>query len=449
MKLQARLALTVAAAASVAIFLLGTTFWLVAAQEQRNSVDRSLLDVVSEPRRLAQELVGPGGDPRDLLRPRGGGPGGVFDADAVADNRLFARIRITDVAGRVVVDEGLPFVEPSERPRVVTVAVDGERFRMAVAQVGDGRNPAVLQVARNVEDTEAGLARLRNRIVLVSLFGVGLAAALGALVARRLSRPIVEVATAARQLARQDMPGRIHVDRTDEVGDLAESFNQMLVALEVSREQQARLVGDASHELRTPLTSLRLKIDLLDSTPDLPAAQRQDLLSGAAMELERLSDLVVELVDLASDPSMAVEEPVPTDLGQLVADVAERVRRTTGRTIDVEGNGSQVPVRDRMVRRAVSNLLDNAIKYSTDAEPVRVVVDGTRITVHDRGEGIPEEDLDHVFDRFYRSPQARTRPGNGIGLAIVDRVARLHEGQTWAQNAPTGGAVVGFSVAPG
>ena len=87
------------------------------------------------------------------------------------------------------------------------------------------------------------------------------------------------------------------------IRDRATSFNQMLAALETSRDQQRRLVADASHELRTPLTSLRLKIDLLDSTPDLPAVQRQELLNGSASELQRLSDLVAELVSLASDPT--------------------------------------------------------------------------------------------------------------------------------------------------
>ena len=113
-----------------------------------------------------------------------------------------------------------------------------------------------------------------------------------------------------------------------------------------------------------------------------------------------------------------------------------------------------IKIRTQMLGRAVSNLLDNAIKYSPEDEQVRVVVDGSRIEVHDRGEGIPDADLPHVFDRFFRSPEARTRPGNGIGLAIVQRVADLHGGETWARNADPNsegenGAVVGFSVSAG
>ena len=130
--------------------------------------------------------------------------------------------------------------------------------------------------------------------------------------------------------------------------------------------------------------------------------------------------------------------------------MAERIRRSTGRVIRVQASPApDLLIRDQMVRRAVSNLLDNAVKYSPAAEPILVLVEGARIEVRDHGEGIPDADLPHVFDRFFRSPEARTRPGNGIGLAIVDRVAELHGGRTWARNAADGtGAIVGFSVTP-
>jgi two-component system sensor histidine kinase MprB len=214
--------------------------------------------------------------------------------------------------------------------------------------------------------------------------------------------------------------------------------------------QQTRLVADASHELRTPLTSLRLKIDLLDSTPDLPDGQRRELLGSSAAEVEQLSDLVSELVDLATDPTGVEEKPSMQSLVRLVIEVAERSELMGGREISVVALDGQrdVVIRARMVRRAVSNLLDNALKYSTVGSPVTVHVDDGRIEVRDAGEGIPDADLEHVFDRFFRSPKARTRPGNGIGLAIVQRVADIHGGTTWAHNATDGsqGAIVGFSV---
>lgn len=443
MKLQSRLALTVASAAAIAIFLMASAFWVLSARQQRDSIDASLLAVAQQPREIAEQ------SDRDGRRP-GRGFQGLFGNNSNADDRVFTRVRVTNGRGDVLIDQGLPAVTISG-PTITTVEIDGERFRMASAPFGPDENLGVVQVARNVEDIEAGLVRLRRQIVLGSLVGVALAGLLGALVARRLTAPIIEISAAAQQMGlRQDLPSRIAVDRNDEIGDLARSFNQMLSALEISRDQQRRLVADASHELRTPLTSLRLKIDLLDSTPGLAAEQRQELLSGAAAELERLTTLTAELVSLATDPTNTDEQPTAIQLTNLVNDVVETVRRSSGRTIDVQSVvGAEVLVREQMVARAVSNLLSNAIKYSPGATPITVSVDSSRIEVRDRGPGIPPADLPHVFDRFFRSPEARTRPGNGIGLAIVQRVAELHSGNTWARNADDGpGAVVGFSVGP-
>ena len=442
MKLQGKLAFTMAAAASVAIFLMALASWVVAAQEQRRGVDDSLEDRVQQIRVLAD----PG---------RGGGRGGRIPRSSDPfDQGVAVRFRLVLPNGEAVIDDGLPNVDPVDKPTFSTIEIEGDRYRMLVSSAGRAEG-ATVQVAQNIEDIESGLDRLRSRLVVASILGIGLAALFGALVAKRLTTPIKEVSAAARDMAlHQDLPSRITVDRSDEVGDLATSFNQMLAALEVSRDQQQRLVADASHELRTPLTSLRLKIDLLDSTPDLPEPQRQELLAGAAGELERLTDLVSELVELATDPTGVDEQPIEIDLGQLGEAVAEQVRRSSSRDIDVSATPVIVVVRQKMVGRAISNLLDNAVKYSADGSPVRLSIRGDGgvglVEVQDRGEGIPPGDLEHVFDRFYRSPTARTRPGNGIGLAIVQRVAELHGGEVWARNNPVaevGGATVGFSVA--
>lgn len=431
MKLQGRLALTVAAAASVAIFVVASAFWFLAAREQRRSVDNFLENQIESVREIGTNVNRRG---RPERRPN-------FDQGSVV------RFRVETDRQGVLIDDGLPDVDLDRGSKFSTITIDGDRYRMLSAQLGNDNNQITVQVARNLETVESGLTQLRQQILVGSLLGIALAGLLGALVARRLSEPITAVAGAAKQMAlRQDLPSRIEVDRTDEVGDLADSFNQMLNALEVSRDQQQRLVADASHELRTPLTSLRLKIDLLDSTHDLPTDQRQELLSGAAVELERLTDLVSELVELASDPT-GVDEPIAAiDVGLLVNEVAERVRRTTGRAITVTAPSTIVNVRPKMVRRAVSNLIDNAVKYSPSDSAIEVGFDAGRFEVRDHGPGIAETDLDHVFDRFYRSPSARTQPGNGIGLAIVQRVAQLHGGEVWVRNATNGGAIVGFSV---
>lgn len=455
MRLQARLALTVALAAAIAILVMAIGFGVLASRGQRASIDESLLAVVSQPRQVLTEVRGTGigqrADGRN--RPNQGGLADLFDSDNAADRRIFTLVRVT-IDGEVRIDQGLPAVtlEEGAEPTVSTVEIDGERYRMAVAELDRQDGAVVLQVARNIEDVENGLENLRRQIAFGSVAGIALAALLGAAVARRLTAPISEVAAAAQAMAlRRDLPSRIDVKRSDEVGDLATSFNDMLAALELSKDQQQRLVADASHELRTPLTSLRLKLDLLDSHAEIPESQRRELISSSAAEVEQLGDLVTELVDLATDPTGVEEIPMMYSLQRLVSEVAERLEARTSRKVYVVALDGQpdVLIRHRMVRRAVSNLIDNAIKYSGSEETVTVHVDNGRIEVRDSGEGIPEADLPYVFDRFFRSPTARTRPGNGIGLAIVQRVAEMHDGETWARNAEDPkGAIVGFSVDP-
>ena len=447
MKLQVRLGLTVALAAAIAILVMATSFWFLSARQQRGGIDDGLLAVVAQPRQAIVDLGA-----RQPGQPGRRGLGQVFGGlPTAAERRLFTITRFT-LDGEVIFDEGLPAVRFSnlDEPIVTTIEVEGERFRMAVARVGGSDGTGVLQVARNIEDIEAGLSDLRRQIILGSIAGIALAGFLGALVARRLTSPITEVAEAAKAMSvRPDLPSRIEVNRSDEIGDLARSFNEMLGALELSRDQQRRLVGDASHELRTPLTSLRLKLDLLNSLNNLPEAQQRELVASSAAEAVQLSDLVTELVDLATDPTGIDEQPVTYSLPRLVSEVADTLELRSGRTVEVVAASGQPDLvfRPRMVRRAVSNLIDNAIKYSTHDARVTVSVDNGRVEVRDTGEGIPADDLPYVFDRFFRSPTARTRPGNGIGLAIVQRVAEVHRGETWARNVDQPpGAVVGFSV---
>lgn len=450
MKLQSRLALVVAASAALAIFVTASAFWVIATREQRNSIDDGLLAAANAPRTLLDDARRAQIGRADGRLGRGGFDQ-IFETQP-GDDRVFVRLRVVDGRGNLLVDDGLPPTDDVTLPRLETVEIEGDRFRMASARTGPN-DRIVVQVARNIEDVEAGLTRLRNRIVFGSLLGIGLAGLLGAMVAQRMTAPILAVTDAAKSMAhRQDLPSRIEVIRSDEIGELAASFNQMLSALEVSRDQQRRLVADASHELRTPLTSLRLKIDLLDSTPDLPDEQRQQLLAGSADELERLSDLVAELVGLASDPTTTDEAPVSMKLATLAAEVADTVRRREGRPIEVMvADEPEVMLRPTMVRRAITNLVGNAVKYGQSGSPITIHIDGAHVEVHDIGTGIAEDDLPHVFDRFFRSPTARLQPGNGIGLAIVARVAEIHGGRTWARNRPAagddpGGAVVGFSV---
>jgi two-component system, OmpR family, sensor histidine kinase MprB len=334
-------------------------------------------------------------------------------------------------------DRAIAAKQSASRYRDVTI--DGEDYRMITVSL---RNGGAVQIARQVSETDDVLDVLRNRLVLIALAGIALAALAAWLVMRRATRPIERLTETAEHIAAtQDLTTPIPVRGDDEVGRLAASFNTMLIALDTSREQQQRLVVDASHELRTPLTAVRTNIDFLGHATTLGAEERAQLIAETRLELDELTNLVSEMVELATD--VRSEEPVePVALAEVVNDVTARFRRRTGKEIlvDVEGAGT-VEARRAMLDRAVSNLVDNALKFSPDGDAVTVTVRDGTVEVADRGPGIAAEDRERVFDRFYRATSARTLPGSGLGLSIVSQIAALHGG-TVALDARDGGGTV-------
>jgi two-component system sensor histidine kinase MprB len=243
--------------------------------------------------------------------------------------------------------------------------------------------------------------------------------------------------------------GRLDIDvkaeGTDEVGRLGAAFSSMLSALSRSRSDQQRLVQDAGHELRTPLTSLRTNVDVLRRHSDLPADMRARVLDDLDAEVGELSALVEEVVAVGSGRSS--DEPRRTmPLADAVEAAAERVTRRTGRRIDVRTDQAMVVGQRMLLERAVTNLLDNAAKFDQTGAPIELTAFEGRVAVRDHGPGIATDDLDHVFDRFFRAVGARSQPGSGLGLSIVAEVAAAHGGSTFAANDPRGGAVVGFTV---
>lgn len=330
------------------------------------------------------------------------------------------------------------------RARLRTVTIKGTQYRLLSAPEPDG---GVFQTARSLAETEDVLSSLRLQLLALSAVGIAAAALLGWAFARRIVRPIERLRDTAERIARtQDLEAPIPETGGGEVGSLATSFSTMVDALAVSKRQQQQLVTDASHELRTPLTSLRTNAELLDRPDALNAEQQQRAVHGIRLEVNELTDLVSELVELATDRADD-EAPEAIPLRALADDVAARARRRTGRDITVvtEGNDATatVLVGPHMAERALANLVDNAVKYSSAA--ITIVVDGGRVEVRDDGPGIAPADQPHVFDRFYRSAEARTEPGSGLGLAIVRQIVEHHDGTVWAKNRDGGGAAVGFA----
>jgi len=266
-------------------------------------------------------------------------------------------------------------------------------------------------------------------------------AALGTLVARAALSPVQRLTSVVEEVARtRDLSRRVAATGKDELSRLAASFNEMLGALEVSLRQQRQLVADASHELRTPLTSLRTNLELLARGHPTDAAERQAVLSDLVAQMERLSTLVADLIDLARDEetSLPVED---VRLDEIVEDALAGVRgRYPGVRFTMSGGPTSIQgVRSR-VSRAVTNLLDNAGKWSPAGGIVEVSVAEGEVTVRDHGPGVAPEDAPHVFDRFWRATNARGMPGSGLGLSIVKDVAEKHGGSVTLEPAAGGGA---------
>jgi len=333
--------------------------------------------------------------------------------------------------------------------------VDGTPVRVYVTLAGPG---TVLQVGRSLAEVEQVLRQLVWTLAAISLAAVGLAAVFGRLVAAAAVAPVRRVAQAADTVARTgELSHHIAVASGDELGRLAASFNTMLDALSESLARQRQLVADASHELRTPLATVRTNVEVLTRIHELAPDDRATLIRETVAQIEELTTLVGDLVELARGDGQ--QEPfTAVNLDEVVRRAVDAVgHHYPSVAFRVESASSPIRGAPGRVSRAVSNLVDNAAKWSPPGAEVEIAVGAGAVTVRDHGPGLDPTDLPHVFDRFYRSPRARTTPGSGLGLAIVAGVARRHggdvavrsevgQGTTFELRLPLPGAPEGKSV---
>ncbi len=323
-----------------------------------------------------------------------------------------------------------------------TVDRHGHDSRVVTVNAGNG---VALMFAQSTEPIQRTLDRMGLVLLLVGGSGGVAAALIGLAVARSSLRPVRRLSAAADHIARTEELKPIEITGDDELASLATSFNKMLAALSASRERQRRLVVDAGHELRTPLTSLRTNLELLaqaDRQGGMAIAQRDEIFSDVTGQVEELSTLVGDLVELAREEPVATT-PEPADLADIVARAVERVRRRAPDvTFDVSTSSWWVVGEDAILERAVTNLLDNAVKYGPPDGTVTVRLDSGTLTVMDEGPGVSESDLPMVFERFYRAADARTLPGSGLGLSIVRQAVERHGGHVMMTNREPTGAVL-------
>ena len=320
-----------------------------------------------------------------------------------------------------------------------TVFWHGERWRVVAVPAGTGQ---ALVLAQSMKSTDRMLDRLGLVMLLFGIAGMITAGLAGWAVARNGLRPVRRLTDAVEDIARTQRLDPIPIEGSDEVARLAQSFNDMLRALSASQHRQRQLVADAGHELRTPLTSLRTNLDLLvqaDATTGLSAENRAELLDDVRAQIGEMTTLIGDLVELARDePVPPTVEPV--ELTAVLAQAIARVRRRADVEFEVRTTPWWVIGDADALERAITNLLDNAAKWSPPGETVTVTLLEGTLMVADRGPGISPKDLPHVFDRFYRSAESRAMTGSGLGLSIVRSVAERHGGIVRAGTGPGGGA---------
>lgn len=314
--------------------------------------------------------------------------------------------------------------------------------------VENGQLIAILQVAQSLEDIEATLQRLLL-ILLVSVpllvFISGLS---GYWLAARALRPIDQITGMARRISAEDLSARLNIPNTnDEVGRLAETFDNMLSRLEESFQRERQFTSDASHEFRTPLTVMKAVLGRIRKKPRT-SKEYQQALEELSEEVDRLETLTEELLHLARSDGRKDPAFEAIDLSTLVEDVSDAMyplmeSKGLSFTRQIEADLCLRGDSDDLIRLFV-NLLDNAIKFTEQGE-IRLTAglqdNVINIVISDTGRGVDTGHLPHIFDRFYRIDESRTTPGSGLGLAIAKDIVQRHQGRIEVSSTLNSGSV--------
>lgn len=444
--LQRRLTVLTALVVGLAVFATSLAGYVVARVSVYQQLDEELLETAQGATApLAQDLSTMGGLRADTVR---------------SVNSLFMVLRADGVSYPV---PGTPVTLPAgpeelsiarlqRGSSVRTVVLDGTRYRVVAVPIPDLGGPYALVVARPLSPYDGILGALLVTFITTGVIGVVAAGLIGSGIARSGLRSLHEVSRAVRRVSETDQLDPIPVQGTAELAALTQSFNTMLRSLRTSRERQSRLIADAGHELRTPLTSMRTNIELLvadEKAGMLPEGARAETLKDVAAQLAEFSALVGDLVQLTREDG-TYTHPEPLDLAEVVGNAVDRARRRgPGLTFDVHLSPHRVMGEADTLERAVTNLLDNAVKFSPEGGTVRVVLSDGVLTVSDDGPGVTPGDRERVFDRFFRAETARNTPGTGLGLSIVEQTVTRHGGSIEVGEAPSGGAEFRMSIPEG
>ena len=430
----AGLVFLVALAISVGAYSIATNQLENQVTQSLNNRASQVLKAFDNPRFNFNDVFGRGPLDRALVEPETDSITQLVSGDGTI-------IKRADYPTLPVTREDLAMSTGSQRTYYSTISVEGRQFRMLTIAAPRG---GLIQVAKGTQILVDAQQGMRMWFPVFATLAVLIAAAAGWLFARRISKPIETLAATAESIAiTKNLDSSIDVVGTDEVAKLGRSFNTMLNALRESTDRQRRLVQDASHELRTPLTSLRANAELLERAV-LSDEDRAAILKDIKAEVDELAALSQELSALATD-QRTTESIQLINLADVVTEVAERAMRRTQVPITIHTTpDTLVSARSSQLERAISNLIDNAVKFNNDNSTIEVHVGARRVEVRDHGPGIPDTDKPHIFERFYRATSTRSMPGSGLGLAIVAQFAEDHSATAYVLDNIGGGAIVGI-----
>jgi two-component system sensor histidine kinase CpxA len=328
-------------------------------------------------------------------------------------------------------DRGNLIAESRNRPRLFSI-----RPAVIARQTADGRYWFVVVVPRQPPGFSFFNPEYLWIVAVVVLLSYGLAL--------RLTSPLRSLQKAVESFGRGDFTARVRSTRRDEMGQLSRTFDQMAERIETLLTAERRLLLDISHELRSPLARLGVAVELARSGEDQEAA-----LNRIQKEADRLNSLVGGLLQVTraeGDPASRRTDPVRLD--ELVAEAADDAQieaRARGCRVELKGNPPATARGDgELLHRAIENVVRNAVRHAPPDSPVEVTLEANngaaRVRVRDYGPGVPEEDLQRIFDPFYRvdTDRSRSQGGVGLGLAIARRAVELHKGRILAHNANPG-----------
>lgn len=457
MTIRFRLTLLYSAILTLTLVVFGIAIYTIQSQDTLNSLKQDLIvssnKFIDPLQRIPFVLLSQESLPHDPPPPRTFNQ--FSDEQAFQGLREREIVRVLDAYGNLIAspfgqtedvlplsDEALQAIQKNQAV-FETHLVSSEKMLIYSRPIlQDGDLAYIVQVARSLTERDRTLNSLATVLGFAGIGTIALAFAAGWSLSGLALKPIDRITQTAQAIGEErNFTRRVeHTDKQDEVGKLANTFNQMLTQLQTAYEkvehaltQQKNFVSDVSHELRTPLTTLRGNIGLLMRTPAAPPEDQEDILKDMIDESDRMIRLVNDLLMLAHADAGRNLAKEKVDLNQLIHDVVRQAQNLDKRReikTDLSPNLSAKGDHDA-IKQILLILLDNALKYSDKPILVQAVSDQSTIevSVQDKGKGISTEELKHIFDRFYRANEAVKVPGFGLGLPIAKSLVEAMDGQ--------------------